>query len=369
MFYIVALSIWTLQNTYILYRLSTIPWIDLRIPSPLFWFAGAFLWVSYPLARILSAKRLDAIALPLEAIAAFWIGLAFLLLAGFLSLDLVTLGGFAFSRFAGSLRGAVALVAFALGLIGLVQWLRSPAVRSVEIQLPDLPASRDGLTVALVSDLHLGTLLGERWAGKVIDRVQALRADLIVLAGDTIDGDVERVTPMVPTLARLSAPLGVYAVAGNHDHYAGFDQAVALHEQAGFTMLHNQWTEPVEGLVLAGIDDLTATQTRGEAAKLRIRKALADAPRDRAVLLISHTPLEGPELSDAKVDLVLSGHTHGGQLWPFEYLVGLRHRHVAGLYQTGATRHLVGRGAGTWGPPMRLWARGEIWRITLRAGN
>jgi predicted MPP superfamily phosphohydrolase len=350
-FFVVALSIWTALNGYVFWRLSTLPWIDLRFPPALFWTAAAGLWAAYPVARILSSRRIDSLALPLEYLAAFWIGLAFLLFSGFLVLDLLTLGGSFFSGYAGALRTGMALTALVLGIAAFVQWKRSPVVQSREIRLRGLSPAHDGLRIALVSDLHLGTLLDDRWAGTVVDRINSLDPDLVVLVGDIIDGDIERVTPMLPTLARLKARLGVYAVAGNHDHYAGLAPSLALFEQAGFRLLQSRWAEPVDGLVLAGIDDLTATGLRGQDAAHAVARALEGAPADHPVILLSHTPLTPDEVGGSRVDLVLSGHTHGGQIWPFGHLVALRHPHVSGLHTSGATQHLVGRGAGTWAHP------------------
>jgi len=368
-FFIVALSIWTLLNSYVFWRLSTLPGIEHRLSVPVFWAIAVVLWVAYPVARTLSARRIDSIALPLEYVATFWIGLVFLLFCGFLLLDVLTVGGLLFSTHTGPLRTGIALAACGLGIVGLVQWLRSPIIRTHEIRLHGLHPTQDGLTLALVSDLHLGTLLGARWAETVVDRINALDADLVVMVGDLIDGNVTRVEPMAPILARVKARLGVYAVAGNHDHYAGLDPSLALLERAGFQLLQSRWVEPVEGLVLAGIDDLTATGRRKGAAAAAVRNALVGAPPNRPVLLLSHTPLAPDEVEGTRVDLVLSGHTHGGQIWPFGHLVALRHPHVAGLYSSGPTQHLVGRGAGTWGPPMRLWTPGEIVRVRLRVAG
>jgi hypothetical protein len=218
-------------------------------------------------------------------------------------------------------------------------------------------------------------LLGERWLAARLAQVAALRPDLVAVVGDLVDGNAEHVERMVPVLRRLRAPLGVFAVTGNHEHYAGLDHSVQVLADAGFVVLRDRWQQPAPGLIVAGVDDATGRRQFAPqgvssaglpAAALEL--ALAGRPPGGTVLL-SHTPWAVDEASRLGAGLMISGHTHDGQIWPFNYLVALQYPYLAGPYEVAGMKLVVGRGTGTWGPPMRLWRRGEILRITLRSGT
>jgi hypothetical protein len=236
-----------------------------------------------------------------------------------------------------------------------------------------LPAERDGTVLVEVSDLHLGSLLGSSWLDRRLEQLGALHPDLVVVVGDLIDGNAGRVERLLPRLQRLHAPLGVWAVTGNHEYYAGIDRSVKLMADAGYRVLRDGWAEVAPGLVLAGVDDLTARRQfapRGTEAgpflEGRLDAALAGRPGGATVLL-SHTPWLAERAARSGVGLMLSGHTHDGQIWPFGYLVALQYPYLGGAYDVGAMRLIVCRGTGSWGPPIRLWRRSEIVRIVLRS--
>jgi hypothetical protein len=253
--------------------------------------------------------------------------------------------------------------------------LRAPAIGRHEVVLPGLPAERDGTVLVAVSDLHLGTLLGERWWQRRVDQIAAERPDLVAVVGDLVDGSAEHVERMVPVLKQLRAPLGVWAVTGNHEYYAGLDHSVRVLEDAGFTVLRDRWQEITPGLVVAGVDDATARRQfapQGVSTDTLPVSALELALRGRppgATVLLSHTPWAVEKAAELGAGLMLSGHTHDGQIWPFNYLVALQYPFIAGVYEVAGMKLIVGRGTGTWGPPLRLWKRSEILRITLRAGG
>jgi uncharacterized protein len=248
-----------------------------------------------------------------------------------------------------------------------VQGLRPPVVRDCEVRLAGLPRERDGAVLVAVSDLHLGTMIGERWLARLVARIDGLKPDIVVVVGDLVDGEVGSLEPLLPALRRLRAPLGVWAVTGNHEYYAGLERSVDLLESAGFTVLRDRWAEAAPGLTLAGVDDLTARRQFGEATP-PLEQALAGHPAG-AVVLLSHSPLQAEKAAAAGAGLMLSGHTHNGQIWPFSYLVRLFYPLMGGRYEVGGMTVIVGRGTGTWGPRMRLWGPGEILRITLRAAD
>ena len=363
-FLTLALTVWGLMHAYVFWRMGTIPWVAAYCSSKGLVLTALGLWLSYPLARMLNSRNLEVIGVPLEYAAAAWIGVLFLMFAAILVVDLVTVGGLLFPQVARQLLGGAALVAGLFSVLGLVQGLRAPVVRDFEVRLAGLPAERDGLNLVAISDLHLGTLKGERWLTKLLGRVNDLQPDLVVIVGDLVDGNVRQVETLLPALKQLRAPLGVWAVTGNHEYYAGLEPSVKLLEAAGYQLLRDRWAEAAPGLIIAGVDDLTAREQFGQSNDA-IERALSNRPPGGTILL-SHSPLGSERASAKGVQLMLSGHTHGGQIWPFNYLVQLRYPLLAGRYEADGMTLIVGRGTGTWGPPMRLWRPGEILRIKLR---
>jgi hypothetical protein len=338
LFFTVVFSVWALMHLFVGWN-----WQRLGVPAAWLWPAFILLWASYPVARWREWHWL-------EYLAANWMGILFLQFALLLVVGVINLGGVYWPF----LQRYAVIVAGILAGMALVQGLRPPVVRDYDVALPGLPRE---LRLVAVSDLHLGSLIGQRWAERLITRINALQPDIVCVVGDLVDGNVDHVEDLLPTLQQLRAPLGVYAVTGNHEYYAGVERSVKLLEQAGYTVLRDRWTEVTPGLVMAGIDDLTARPTRLP------ENALANRPVGATVLL-SHTPAKLPV---SGVGLQLAGHTHNGQLWPFNYLVRLRHDLIGGRYDVGGMTVLVSRGAGTWGPRMRLWWPGEILQIRLHA--
>jgi predicted MPP superfamily phosphohydrolase len=364
-FLIRILSIWAALHLYVFWRLASIPWIAQHASPPALIVSAVALWSSYVVARILDEKGLQAVSWPIEYLAANWIGLLFLLFWAFLVVDILTLGGWLFQAQVPTIRTWAAATATFLSLVALIQAIRPPVVTDYEVQLPGLPSERDGTALLLLSDLHLGNLLGRRWLGSLISRVTEMKPDIVVIVGDLVDGNVGRVEPLREVLQGLRAPLGVWAVTGNHEFYAGLERSVRLLENAGFRVLRDQHEEVAPGLVIAGVDDLTARQQMG-AQNHAIDKAMANRPQG-ATILLSHSPWQVERAAAAGTGLMLSGHTHNGQLWPFNYFVRMRYRFLAGRYQVNGMTAIICRGTGTWGPRMRLWRPSEMVRVKLRA--
>jgi predicted MPP superfamily phosphohydrolase len=373
-FLAVVLTVWAAMHGYVFWRLASVPVVAAHVPPRVLFWAAVALAASYPVARFLNAWKLETIGRPLEMVAATWIGVLFLLFSTLVIADVITLGGWFLSSQTPAIRGWTAVVALALSAVALVQGLRPPVVREGEVSLAGLPRERDGLVLVAVSDLHLGTLIGRRWMAHLVARIDGLKPEVVVIVGDLVDGEVGRLEPLLPVLKTLRAPLGVWAVTGNHEYYAGLDRSVRLLKAAGYTVLQDRWAEVAPGLVLAGVDDLTARRQFGRADRA-IEKALARAAAaglanrpPGATILLSHSPLQAGTAAAAGAGLMLSGHTHDGQIWPFGYLVRLSYRLLGGRYDVGGMPVIVCRGTGTWGPRMRLWRPSEILRITLRAG-
>lgn len=366
MFLAVVLVVWTGMHIYVFWRASSVPIVARHLPRGLLWGVAGILWMSYIGARILDHQGTTAIARALEVLGANWIGVLFLLLVSLLVVDIVTVFGHLLPRFAPSLRGWALVAGGVLCVIALVQGLRAPVVQSYEVQLAGLPAESDGTVLVLASDFHLGTLLGKDWLAARIDQIQDLRPDIIVLGGDIIEGDDPSESELLPSFRRLSAPFGVWGVTGNHEFHAGIEGSANLLEETGIHVLHDRWAEVRPGLILAGVDDLTSRRRHGETGNF-VERALAGRPVGAATVLVSHTPWQAEVAAKSAVGLMLSSHTHEGQIWPFGYVVRLTHPFLSGEYELNRMTIIVCRGTGTWGPRMRLWQRGEIVRITLRS--
>jgi predicted MPP superfamily phosphohydrolase len=196
-----------------------------------------------------------------------------------------------------------------------------------------------------------------------VDQVLAEKPDLIVLLGDLVEGHGQIQGNIQAGFSRLKAPLGVWAIPGNHDRYGRGNIAEML-QGVGIELLLNRWTELQPGLVLAGIEDLY--RRRRNLGFDPIERALENRPPG-ATILLSHAPEQVAHAAGSGADLMLCGHTHGGQIWPFGYLVKTRNPYLSGRYEVDGMPLIVCRGTGTWGPRMRLWPPGEILRITVRS--
>lgn len=263
----------------------------------------------------------------------------------------------------------VVLAALLASGVALVDGLRGPRDVRHEIRLPRWPRALDGFRIVQISDVHIGPLLDRRFAEEVTRRVNALDPDLIVITGDLVDGPVEHLADEVAPFADLRARHGVYFVTGNHDYYSGVDPWLEKVRELGIRPLRNERvTIERDGAAfdLAGVDDHRAALF-GPGHGEDVRRALAGRDPERPVILLAHDPTTFKKAARHGVDLQISGHTHGGQLWPFGYVVRLVVSFVAGPYREGESRLFVSRGTGFWGPPMRLGAPAEINELVLRA--
>lgn len=362
MFGTVLISACTGMQIYVFWRAASVPFIDRHVSRKLLIGAGAILWAIFFFGRVLGHGATGLPAGVLEFLAMTWMGALFLAFISLFSIDLITLFGLLLPRLSPKLRGWALLTGMALSGLALFQGLRPPVVEEYEVSLSGLPDALDGTVLVVMSDMHLGTQLGANWLAARLAQVKALRPDLVVLLGDIFEGHSQPADPLMALFEQLSAPMGVWAVPGNHEfHGAGKMRGFG---EAGFKVLRNAWTEVKSGLVLAGVDDLTARRrhTQGDDS---IPRALAGRPPG-ATILLSHTPWQAERAAKAGVGLMLCGHTHGGQIWPFDYLVRSRYPLLEGRYEVDDMTVIVCRGTGTWGPRMRLWRPGEILRVTLR---
>ena len=266
---------------------------------------------------------------------------------------------------------AVIGVVVAVTLFGLLNARRTARVVERDIALRNLPAELAGFRIVQLSDIHVGPTIKRGYIDAIVRRVNELSPDIIVITGDLVDGSVADLRDDIAPLAQLSARHGVYVVTGNHEYYAGADSWIAEFQRLNMKVLLNRHVLLEEGsarLVLAGISDYSA-----ELFNPRHRSdpvaAFAGAPEDVPRILLAHQPRSAKAVVGLRCDLQLSGHTHGGQFWPWMHFVQWQQPWVAGLQQVGDMQVYISRGTGYWGPPLRFGASSEITQIRLKGAD
>ncbi|MGN9817521.1 metallophosphoesterase [Streptomyces sp. SD11] len=256
---------------------------------------------------------------------------------------------------------------------GYAEARRVPRVRRLDVQLPRLGAGLDGLRVALITDTHYGPLDRARWSQRVCETVNTLEADLVCHTGDIADGTAERRRAQAAPLATVRATRARVYVTGNHEYYSEAQGWVDLMDELGWEPLRNRHLLLERGgdtLVVAGVDDVTAESSGLAGHRAHLDGALDGVDGDLPVLLLAHQPKFIDQAVAGGIDLQLSGHTHGGQIWPFHHLVRLDQPALAGLTQHGPRTLLyTSRGTGFWGPPFRVFAPSEITLLVLRSAQ
>jgi predicted MPP superfamily phosphohydrolase len=263
---------------------------------------------------------------------------------------------------------AVPILAGLFTLVGFINARRRAKVRSVEIPITDLPASLHGFTIAQISDVHVGLTIRRKYLEAIVDAVNDLAVDLIAVTGDLVDGSVHELAQHTQPMARLSARHGVYFVTGNHEYYSGVKPWIEELRRLGLRVLVNEHVvlqhQGVD-LVVAGVTDYSAHHY-DPAHRSDPHAAIAGAPAGAAVkVLLAHQPRSAAAAEAAGYHLQLSGHTHGGQFFPWNFFVRLQQPFTAGLHRLGSLWVYTSRGTGYWGPPKRLFAPSEITRLTL----
>lgn len=357
----------SLMHGYLFWRIASLPWFSSHLRSKHLWIVALLIWILFILGSLLGHGGEGWFSSVMERLAMDWLGVLFIAATVMLVVDLLTGFGLWVKCYLIGLRSAGLLLAGLLIAVAMVQGLRPPVVVSHDVVLSELPPELDGTTLVALSDLHLGSQLGSDWLADRVAQVQLLQPDIIVLLGDNFEGHGEPDPALLPVLSKLTAPLGVYAVTGNHEHFSDTVSAIALTERAGIQWLRDRWLQIHPGLILAGVEDLTMRWRNGQSEDF-VTPVLAGRPAG-ATVLFSHSPLQVAQAEDAGADLMLSGHTHGGQIWPFEYLVEKFYPYLVGRHEISNMSLIISRGAGLWGPRMRLWHPAEIMFITLRVGE
>jgi predicted MPP superfamily phosphohydrolase len=359
--------------------------VDPGVSAPWAGLASALVWAGFasmllqPIGeRVLPRRIARWIALP----ASTWMGLLFwlLLLLGASELVLLLGEGVALAAsegtstpgdVAGLRAAAVAGLVLVAASVALREARRGPRDVRVEIQLARWPQDLDGYRIAQISDIHIGPTLDRRFARTLTERVNALGADLVAVTGDLADGRREHLEAEVAPFRELRARDGVFFVTGNHDFYSGVDEWADCIAGLGMRALRNEHVSIQRGgagFELAGVDDHRGGMLPGQGGE-DLDRALDGVREGRAVVLLAHDPSTFKRAHARGIDLQLSGHTHGGQIWPFHWFVRLAIPFLAGRYRRGNAELYVSRGTGFWGPPMRLGSPAEITEIVLRSAQ
>ena len=340
-----------------------------------------FFGVIVPISAVLSRALPRHLSSPLSWLGYIWMGTAFYLFLSTAATDII--------RFIGDLlmklssepildegrRQLVARIgASAAGLTAgaaVIVATRNATdiqVEEVHVVVPKLPKALDGINIVQMSDVHIGPLLERGFCEKIVGIANGLKPDLVAITGDLVDGSVEQLRPHVEPLGNLKGRMGNYFITGNHEYYSGARSWINEVRRLGLRPLENEHVlvgDESAKLVLAGVTDYSAGRFSASSAP-SVENALKGVNEEHAVVLLAHQPKEIENAAAHKVDLQISGHTHGGQIWPFNVLVHLAQPYVAGLYRhNDDTQIYVNRGTGYWGPPMRLGSPAEITKLVL----
>jgi predicted MPP superfamily phosphohydrolase len=353
-------------HLYVGWRLWSLPVFDHPAGHRILLTGLAVLYVSYPLGRYLYHHGYPRVGTALEYGGGIWMGTLVLLLSALGVVDLVTLFGLVLKPWVVQMRTAAIGITLVLAVVAWIGGYVRPRTVELEVELPNLPASADGLVVAHLTDLHLGALIGEKRLRSVIEQIEGMDPDLVAITGDLVDGDAGAVENMVPVLETLTAPLGVYSILGNHEVYAGPDRCRKLMRDSGFVVLDNAAAEVTPGLWVVGVPD-SGRGPGTDGLDGALETAFAEVGEGGSVIFLQHSPGNEQATAAAGAGLMLNGHTHGGQIWPFHYMVYRAYPRISGVHEIDGMTQVISRGAGRWGAPMRLFAPSEIYRITLRS--
>ncbi|UCH29825.1 MAG: metallophosphoesterase [Myxococcales bacterium] len=318
------------------------------------------------------------VAIPVSWVGYVWMGSMFLLLVLLWGGELARWGWVKYASMtsvdggrreflAQLLAGGAGAVGLALSGWGVWSAIRPVEVKRVPIRLRKLPPRLDGLRLVQLTDMHVGLTIGREFVEDVVQKVNALDPDIVAITGDLIDGTVEDLGHSVAPLGNIQASLGTFFVTGNHEYYSGADSWLGFLQTLGIRALRNEHVElekDGETIHVAGVDDWTAHQFgRGHGADMA--RAMQGRDITKPVVLLAHQPVQFEEAREHGVDLQISGHTHGGQIFPFGVLTRLVQPFLSGLHRRGDSQIYVSSGTGYWGPPMRIAAPAEITLIEL----
>ncbi len=306
----------------------------------------------------------------------FWLGAMVYFFLAILALDILRLVNALFdiypswvrSHYETTKQGLAAAVCVGVVLTVIAGSINAsvPRLRRLALRIPKKVEGVRSMTIAVASDIHLGTIIGSRRIQRIVEKINELDADLVVLPGDIVDEDIGAVMKdnLGEALRNIRSKYGVVAITGNHEYIGGVDAACDYLSKHGITMLRDRVMRVNGGVYIVGREDRSASGFGG-AKRRPIEELMAGVDRRYPVILLDHQPFQLGAGASAGADLQLSGHTHHGQLWPFNYITAAIYELSWGYRQIGQTHVVVSSGVGTWGPPMRIGNRPEIVHLTL----
>lgn len=348
------ISILIVMHLYIYRRIIT-----LFTLSKAGWLFTAFLLMalSFPLAMFLSRTVDGPLVRGFYGMAATWLGFVFLGLMIFGMMHLLQLLFRLASNPLPPIACGWASVALTL-LLGIYGMVNASVIRTTAATVVLNKMKGPEVTLVLLTDIHVGAVYGPKYLQKIVDRTNALNPDLVVIAGDLFDGSAKPGYGMVQPLENLKAP--AFFVTGNHEVYEGVDITTGLVARTGVRVLRNEVTE-FRGLQIAGVD----APSRESRKNTGVEGISAQLNKTLPILLLYHIPLDLKQAKAAGMDLQLSGHTHNGQMFPFNLLMPMFYRFYKGYGRDEGLQIYVSQGVSTWGPPMRIGTRSEMIKINL----
>jgi predicted MPP superfamily phosphohydrolase len=268
-----------------------------------------------------------------------------------------------------AVAGSALAASGALSTYGAWHAFEGMEVTDLALKLRGLPKAMEGFSIVQLTDVHIGNLVSEKFTNEIVGRCNALKPDMVVITGDLVDGDVATLGPVVARLRELSSKYGTYFVTGNHEYYSGDEPWCAALPSFGVQVLRNRFVrigDEAASFDLIGVDDWGAVSQFGRGYDLDLATVGRDV--DRPAVLLAHQPRGWEKASERGVGLQLSGHTHGGQFFPFTAAVRVIWKHPAGLFSQSDSHLYVSRGTGFWGPPLRVGSAPEIVRVSLLSG-
>jgi predicted MPP superfamily phosphohydrolase len=370
-FFSVAFSIYALVNGYILVRLNhAIPessWLN-GVFTPVFIFVA----LSFIAGQFLEHKASSFVADVLTWVGSFWLGAISWFFPAFVLIDLLKLADRLFgflplgflqrTEVTQGTEGTVVLVVFVSMILGFFN-ARNIRVKPIAIKI-DKPGMKP-LRIAAISDMHMGTLIAKRMVRQMVRKINSIKPDIVLMVGDQIDGNPHPVMQLDlgAELAKIESKFGVFAITGNHEYIGNVETSCAYLEAHGIKMLRDNVVE-VASVLLVGREDIAAKQF-AHLDRKPLSELVEGLDKSKPIILMDHTPFHLEEAEQNGIDLQLSGHTHHGQLWPWNFITQRVYEMSWGYYRKGKTQYYVSCGAGTWGPPIRIGNSPEIMCMEL----
>lgn len=375
-FFSLVFSVYGLINFYIFFR----AWSAFALlPQARIWIMliGILLVIAYPVGRILERATLSILSEVLVYVGAIWLGEMVYLLLLTLAVDFLRVANFFIPFFPKFVTNNYSETSFvtALSIFGISSLItifgflnaRFPRIKKLEFVVPKKKSTFNKLHIAAVSDIHLGTIMGPKRLQYIINKINSLNADIVLLVGDVFDEDIGRVIKnnLGEMLRGMKSTYGTFAITGNHEYFGGVEHAVHYLREQGIAVLRDEAISLADAITIVGREDISFNRWSGLKRK-SLHELLRTDEKNLPTIVMDHQPLNLQELAKAEIDVQLSGHTHHGQLWPFNFITKKIYDVSWGYKKKGNAHIYVSCGAGSWGPPIRTGNTPEILSLTLR---